>query len=317
MNTQQKHDRGTSCPIPQMSYGEVARYLQGGFDDAVQRALAVHVRDCNTCRTELSRMRDLRMTGRDLMASSASHAGEDSGTHLDEMTMAAYVTDGLNREESEAARRHIATCHACYSTFSAVEKELASPVPRRQAAPLDVTASMLRPVQSQIELQGVRRAAENALSSIQSLLGRRWTKPALAFALGVFAMLIVSPQPKTFVALPQMVSSDVETADHVRSSTDIGDFATEFDQVMSLPESDDGTLVFTWADPLASGAGKYRVEVYSVANSQVLESSEVTDTRWEVDASAFEPGTTYDILITYLADTGGVRPVTTHRLRRD
>jgi hypothetical protein len=253
------------------------------------------------------------------MESSAHRAAESASgdDHLDERTLAAFVSGGLARKESASARSHIASCHACYSTFSALEKELAAPVPRRQAAPASVTASMLRPVRTPLELRGVRRAAEQVASSANALLGLRWTRPALAFALGVVAMLIISPQPKTFVALPQLVSYQRDSADHVRSSTDIGNFETDLQEVLSLPKAASGTLIFTWFDPVEAGPGRYRVEVYGVADSRVIESLEVTDTRWEVEASLLEAGTTYDILITFLADTGGVRPVTTHRLRRD
>ena len=53
----------TSCPIQQMQFGEIVRYLQGGYDSPVQRAISNHVKYCNTCAEELERIKALRKVG--------------------------------------------------------------------------------------------------------------------------------------------------------------------------------------------------------------------------------------------------------------
>ena len=68
-HTEISNEQRSTCPTQQMSFADVARYLQEGFDEPVQNALSAHIQYCNTCQDELDRVGAIMSTGRHLMGS--------------------------------------------------------------------------------------------------------------------------------------------------------------------------------------------------------------------------------------------------------
>lgn len=315
METKQKD---SSCPISQMSFGDISRYLQGGFEPAVRKAVAAHVVYCNSCREELERIKALRTSGRHMMISNLGDSGEDDEPpngdgHPEEVVLAAYIDDGLTGEQRNRVTEHIASCHDCYVRFSSLEKELAGTVPRPLRAPASVTEAMKLPVPSHSESLGVAGLGRQILDSVEGLLGLRWTQPALAFVAGVLVMLLFLPSSRTVVPLPGVSPVQTSFDDRVRSSVDGETTEVDAQPVILLP-SEAGTIEFTWPGTDNLTDAVYRIEVFDSDGNQALETAELTENRWVVEVSTFTPGSRYDILISEIGRAGGVRPVSQQSL---
>lgn len=308
----------TACPIPQMSFGDISRYLQGGFDAAVQRAVSGHVMYCNSCRDELDRVKSLRKAGRHMMVTRLE-ANEDRGEHngrehVDEATLAAYVDNGLGETERKGITEHISNCHSCYLQYSALQKEIESPVPRPLRAPAEVTETMKLPVAAPRETVGWAELGRRVAGAFDSLINQRWTQPALAFAMGVVVMLMFIPSPKTVVPLPGFSPIQTGFDDKVRSSVDGQQQVADARPVILIPADAEGKLEFTWPGQSRLDDGVYRIEIFNAANEQVIDSQEVTENKWVADVSVFLPGLRYEILVSKIGNAGGVQPVSQHSL---
>ncbi len=317
MGTEQEIQK-SACPIPQMSFGDITRYLQGGFDQAVQRAVSGHVMYCNSCREELDRVKSLRQAGRHMMVSrleaSREAVGRESTDHIDESALAAYVDNGLGASERAGITEHISHCHACYLQYSALEKEMESPVPRPLRAPAELTATMKLPVAAPREVIGFADIGKKVVGAVQGLIGLRWSQPALAFAMGVVVMLMFLPSPKTVIPLPGFSSPFEGFDDKIRSSVDGEEATVDARPVILIPADAKGRLEFTWPGPANLKDGVYRVEIFSAGKDQVIESREVTENNWKADVSVFQPGMRYEILVSRIGNAGGVQPVSQHSL---
>ncbi len=309
-----------SCPIQQMSFGDVSRYLQGGFDSAVQRAVAAHVVYCNSCREELERMKALRTAGRHVMVSQLTDVerenndgDEQGGGHVEEAVLAAYIDNGLTTDHRIRVTEHIASCHPCYLQFSALEKELDSPVPRPLRAPADLVAAMKRPVPVAAPQLNLADIGRRIVDTVETMLGLRWTQPALAFAMGVLVMLMFLPSSRTVIPLPGVSPIQTSFDDKIRSSVDESEPTIDTRPVIMIPAEAGGKLEFTWpGDKLADGI--YRVEIFDENGNQVLDSQEVSENKWVADVSVFKSGSRYDILVSRIGRAGGVQPVSQQSL---
>ncbi|MDX1428990.1 MAG: zf-HC2 domain-containing protein, partial [Rhodothermales bacterium] len=303
----------TACPIPQMSFGDISRYLQGGFDAAVHRAVSGHVMYCNSCRDELDRVKSLRKAGRHMMVSrlqaTENRVEQKATDHVDDVTLAAYVDNGLGEAERKGITEHISNCHSCYLQYSALQKELESPVPRPLRAPAEVTATMKLPVAAPRETVGLAEIGRRVVNAFDNLVSQRWTQPALAFAMGVIVMLMFLPSPKTVVPLPGFSPVQSGFDDKVRSSVDGQQEVVDNRPVILIPADAQGKLEFTWPGETDLRDGVYRIEIFNAANEQVLDSKEVTENKWVADVSIFLPGLRYEILVSRIGNAGGVQPI--------
>ncbi|MDX1741359.1 MAG: zf-HC2 domain-containing protein, partial [Rhodothermales bacterium] len=218
---EQKH-RDSACPISQMSFGDISRYLQGGFEPAVRKAVAAHVVYCNACREELERVKALRKSGRHMMISNLRNEDDDDqthdgGEHVQEVALAAFIDNGLTGEQRNHVTEHVASCHDCYVKFSALQKELSGTVPQPLRAPASVVEALKKPVPTYSPSLDVAGLGRQIIGSIENLLGLRWTQPALAFATGVLVMLMFLPSSRTVIPLPGVSPIQTSFDDKVRS----------------------------------------------------------------------------------------------------
>ncbi len=316
MGMESQH-QDSSCPIAQMSFGDISRYLQGGFEPAVRKAVAAHVVYCNSCREELERMRALRTSGRHWMVSNLTGSRDDDEPtddgHVQEVVLAAYIDNGLTGEQRGQVTEHMASCHDCYSRFSSLEKELAGTVPQPLRAPASVSEAIKVPVPSHSQSLGVARLGQQILDGLENLIGMRWTQPALAFAMGVVVMLLFLPSSKTVIPLPGVSPIQTSFDDKVRSSVNGEPAEVDPRPVILLPAGA-GELQFTWPGQKDLSDSVYRIEIFDSEGGKVLESVELTENKWVVDVSTFTPGWRYDILISQIGKAGGVRPVSQQSL---
>jgi len=301
-----------------MSFGDISRYLQGGFEPAVRKALEAHVLYCNSCREELDRFKALRKSGRHIMISNLVGVAEqgrsmDESGHVQEVVLAAYIDSGLTQEQRTLVTEHIGSCHDCYARYAALQKELAGTVPQPLRAPASLVEAMKWSVPSHSESLGVARLGQQILDSVETLLGLRWTQPALAFAMGVLVMLMFLPSSRTVVPLPGMSPVQESFDDRIRSSVDGEEPEMSQSPVIMLP-SGAGKLEFTWPGSTNLTDAVYRVEVFDSEGNPALDPVELTENRWVVDVSTLDPGSRYDILISQIGHAGGVRPVSQQSL---
>ena len=300
-----------------MSFGDISRYLQGGFEPAVRKAVAAHVVYCNSCRDELERIKALRTSSRHMMISNLFDSKDDDeptdGDHIQEVVLAAYIDNGLTSEQRVQVTDHVGSCHECYTMLSAVERELAGTVPSPLRAPASVAEAIKKPVPSHSESLGVAHLGQQFLAGLESLLGLRWAQPTLAFAAGVLVMLMFLPSSRTVIPLPGVSPIQTSFDDKIRSGVAGNEAETDSRPVILLP-LEAGRIEFTWpgVDNLVESV--YRVEIFDSQGEQVIETVELTENKWEVELSTFTPGSRYDILISQIGRAGGVRPVSQQSL---
>lgn len=153
MNTNLRNDAEMACPIQQMTPDEIVCYLEGGYANPIQRAIELHTQYCNACHEAVEAVRDMRATGRALLASapapSACRGPEPGLPALDEVGVAAYLDGAFSDEERQRVERHLGRCPSCYRRVTAAEQELnAAPgtgyVPERALAGVRTAAPWSR-----------------------------------------------------------------------------------------------------------------------------------------------------------------------------
>ena len=290
-----------------MSFADVARYLQEGFDEPVQRALSAHIQYCNVCQDELDRVQAIMSTGRHLMGSEIVGT-QTSGTDslLSEALVAAYLDGGLTESEQNLVTQHLADNYSSFALFSAIEKELSKPVdavaPERAISRVQVAEPV--PVPSYTEELRTRFASW--ISSIQQVFELRWPAPALAFAAGVIAMLVFVPSSRTIIPLP---GAALPMDDGTGILSGNMDAPVQFaGTVVTLPANIKGDVTFTWAE--VEGA-EYRAELFHPDTGDVLKALNTKEAEWDLDADLFEHGSTHTLFVTASTEDTGIRPVAT------
>lgn len=300
-------EQPTTCPTRQMSFADVARYLQEGFDEPVQLALSAHIKYCNACQDELDRVQAIMSTGRHLMGSEIVGAQAPStDSLLSEALVAAYLDGGLSENEQNLVTQHLADDYPSFAMFSAIEKELSQPVnvvaPDRALNRVKVAEPI--PVPSYTE--ELRTQFSSWISSVQQVFDLRWPAPALAFAAGVIAMLIFVPASRTIIPLPgASVSTDDGTG---ILSGNMTAPAQSMGSVVTLPSSIKGDVTFTWAEVESA---EYRAELFHPESGDVVKALNTKDAEWDLDVDLFERGSTYTLFVTASTDDTGIRPVAT------
>jgi len=302
---------GATCPSRQMSFADVVRYLQGGFDEPVQRTLAQHLRNCNACREEVDRVAALRRTGRHAMVTRVA-ADEGSGV-IPESLMAAYLDGELGTEQADELNSEIAASYARYLQYSSAKSEIDAPLGAEYRTPRQVVEAMLVPA---YEEAGIRLAVASwfdrvadGFSSIRSL---HWPVPAAAFAIGVLLMLAVLPSGETIVALPGF-TDEVGLYDdsHIRSG--LGEPVEP--AAIAVPVQRGHRISFTWQAADYPDPVTYRVDV---AGSDVLdEPIETTDTKVTLSARDLKADSVYTVSVMARLPNGGLMPVTSQRFVLD
>ncbi len=303
----------SGCPINQMTFGEIVRYLQGGYEPPVQRAIASHVQFCNACAAELERVKALRKVGRHLMdehlADFASEDATEAAPHLEPALLAAFADHALSSEEVEKVVNHLSSCHACYQQFAALSHEIERPVPARFKTPEEVVASMLAPEPaSAVDLGAPFREIWNRVTAwSERVLGGAWRAPAAALALGLLVLLAILPNlHHANVISLQAVQQAIANPDQVVSGNMPG--VTLRNDVLVIGPEVGEEVIFTWPAVEERPVSNYRVGLYDSENRKVVE-EDVTETRWVIPVSIFAPGERYTINVVAFYEGGGVRPV--------
>ena len=302
----------SGCPINQMTFGEIVRYLQGGYEPPVQRAIASHVQFCNACAAELERVKALRKVGRHLMDEHLTDFAEEAVSeepHLEPALLAAFIDRELALEEAEKVVAHLASCHACYQQFAAVTREVERPVPARYKTPAEAMEPLLAPEPTApVDLGAPLRELWNRVAAwSERVLGGPWRAPAAALALGMLVMLAILPNlHRSNVISLQAVQQAIANPDQVVSGEMPG--VTLRNDILIITAEAGEEVVFTWPAVKERPVSNYRVGVYDGKDQLVLE-KDVKETRWEIPTTTFEPGTPYTINVVAFYEGGGVRPV--------
>ena len=290
-----------------MSFSDVARYMQGGFDEPVQLALAGHIKYCNACQDELDRVQAIMSTGKHLMGSDiVGTEAANSDSMISEALVAAYVDGGLSEKERNLVTQHLADNYQSFSVFSSIEQDLGEPI--SYSAPnvaLDkVKVDVPIPVPSYVD--ELRSQAKAMLSSAQQLFELKWPAPALAFAVGVIAMLMIVPASRTIIPLP---GAGVQVNEQGKIHSGVGfDDAASTGAVVTIPESVEGDVTFTWA-PVQSAT--YRAELSEEGSDSVIETINTDSPSWDFDSARLKPGVSYILFVTASTAEAGIRPVAT------
>lgn len=308
-------DTHATCPIHQMSFGEIVRYLQQGYEAPVQRALASHVKYCNVCAAEVERVQALCQAGHHVMSEHLEDFGAEAVSTLDDADLAAYVDGVLSGREAEAVARQIAGSHASYLQYTAVVQDLGTPVEARYRVPAEALAAVRIPVPQTVPAfqAHLRRGWARLRQGLAPLFASPW-RPALALALGVLVMLVVWPRADGPTVVPLAGPAGTAVSDEVLSGAVPGVRADG--PVLVLTPDAGEQVVFTWPAASERPVDHYLVQVYDAENAEIFETS-VTEPSWTADTALFAGDVPYSVLImaVYQAD-GGRRLVSRQVVQR-
>jgi hypothetical protein len=305
-NQYERHSESSGCPIPQMDFGEVARFLQRGYEAPVQKTLAAHVEHCNFCQEAIAGIEALREAGRLAMAAdfavmemAAQKKKSLQDAHLDEATLAAFVDTGLGEAEHQRAAKHLAECHACYRQLAAMEKELKSPATENFKTPTEILKTMKAKSRAPASL--VKAWLKNFSAFGRRLWDWRWPAPALGFAMGILLMLLMMPRQEKpanlVVMLPLLRTTPSEEAGHVLSGlpADSLERPNTSNADLEFPYLPESEMVFQW--PPAAGVAKYLVHFYEASGKPLFQEMETSQNRLSIPRRRFARGESYSILV--------------------
>ena len=308
-------DHHTTCPIHQMTFGEVVRYLQNGYETPVQRALLSHVKYCNVCAAEVERVRALCQAGQHVMTEHLEDFYLEPASALDEAQLAAYIDGVLSEKEAKVVARQIAESHACYQQFSAVERDLGTPVAAHYRAPAEaLNAVRLELPQALPQLQEqLRRHWAHLRDRLAPLFAAPWRAPALALVLGALALLVIWPRMQGPTVIPLAGPTGTATAEEVLSGQVPG-VQAEGDILFISPDAGE-KLTFSWLPPEERPVDHYHIGVYDAENRMITEVNTAT-TEWTTGTALFADTTPYTVLVMAVYDDGGRRPVSRQKVQR-
>lgn len=319
---------GTPCPTTQMSFADIARYLQGGFDEPVQRALAQHVQFCNNCREAVERVSALRRTGRHAMTTRVATAADGGGTDIIPLPlMAAYLDDELTLDERSEVSNSIGRSYAGYLQFASTLSEFSTTPGAQYQTPERALNAMLVPEARHQEAEAKIRQARTARSrvadaptagavvsgwldrtadSLSSLLALRWPAPVAAFAVGMLLMMVILPPGETIVALPGFADEiDLYDDSHVRSS--IGEPISP--DAIAVPVQRSRRVTFSWLPSSYPEPVTYRVDVADAAGDAIGETVETAETKATISANEMQTDSVYTVSVMARLPNGGLMPV--------
>jgi hypothetical protein len=316
------------CPIPQMSFGEIARFLQRGYEAPVQKTLAAHVEQCNSCREAIARIEALREAGRLAMATDfagmeMAEQEENSlqGAHLDEATLAAFAGHGLAEAERRRAAKHLAECHTCYRQLAAIAKELHAPATENFKTPAEILEIMKE--NAGMPASSIKTRLENLANRLVDWGRRfgewRWPTPALAFAMGMLLMLFIMLREKKpanlVVMMPLLQTASPEEAGHVLSGLPTDSLAgpDAVSAEIEFPDLPESEMVFQW--PPAESGAKYVVYFYEASGKPLFKEKETVQNRLSMPGRRFARGGRYSILVMAVYQDGRAGVIAKMRFR--
>ncbi|MEZ4697253.1 MAG: hypothetical protein R2832_12630 [Rhodothermales bacterium] len=300
-----------TCPTQQMSFGDAVRYLQGGFDEPVQRAIAAHVQYCNACQKQLEHFKALRRTGGQLLSAPLIDQAQSSD-QLTDATLAAYLDGALPEGEHDQVTRQIASNYDNYLRFSALKAELAKPTDPGFSPPVAAIERAKVAIPETVHTEWrtpVEVVLQRAAQSLQTLLALKWPAPAMAFAVGAVLMMVLSPGAQTIVAVPGLTPPGVQTESaHIRSGLDSGS-DNEIPVDMVIPVRKRQKLTFTWKPVVSPQVDVYRVLVTGPDGSSAVEQIATSDTKADVASDELKADNVYTLSVMGALENGGLMPV--------
>ena len=297
-----------------MSFADIARYLQGGFDEPIQRALAQHVQFCNSCQENIERVAALRRTGHYNMATRVAAESETADVGgPPEALLAAYLDEGLSAEEYREVGRALSSSYASYVQFAAAKSELDSAPGARYATPRHVMEAMMVPeYQHEAVRMSVSAWLDRMAEAFSSFLALRWPAPAAAFALGMLLMLAVLPAGETIIALPGF-ADEIDSYDdsHVRSGLE----EPVAPEAVAVPVQRSKRISFSWQPAAYPDPVTYRIDVADAEGNAIGETVETELDHARIDASDLEAGRTYSVSVMARLPNGGLMPVSNQAFR--
>lgn len=298
------------CPTKQMSFGDAVRYLQGGFDEPVQRAVAAHVQYCNSCQEHLEHVRALRRTGGQLL-SSPQETQDLSAEELTDAALAAYLDGALPSDEHDRVTRQIASNYNNYLRFSALKTELNHPLEAGFAPPVAAIENVKVAVPDLVTTEWrtpVEIVLERLTQSVQTLFALRWPAPAMAFAVGAILMMVFSPGAQTIVTIPGLTPPGMSEDSHIRSG--LGDDASSalaVDVVIPVKKRQDVT--FTWNAASNQPVSLYRVLITDADGTDAIEQIVTENNAVTLKANKLHVEVPYTLSVVGSLENGGMMPV--------
>ena len=299
------------CPTKQMSFGDAVRYLQGGFDEPIQRAIAGHVQYCNACQEQLEHFRALRRTGGQLLSSPHIDTAA-SNDQLTDATLAAYLDGALPDTEHDLVTERIASSYNNYLRFSALKSEIAKPIDASFSPPPAAVENLklsIPDVPTTEWRTPFEVAIERLTQTVQTMLALRWPAPALTFAVGAIVMMLLTPGAQTVIAIPGLTPPGVITEDaHVRSGlAESDEAAIAVDLIIPVKKRQD--ITFTWKPVVNVPVSLYRIQVVGEDGTSAIEQIVTEDPSVSISSDALHLGEAYRLNVMGSLENGGLMPV--------
>lgn len=311
MNNPSDTTEQSPCPTKQMSFGDAVRYLQGGFDEPVQKAIAAHVQYCNACQEQLEHFRALRRTGGQLLSGPQIEQATTE-SQLTDATLAAYLDGALPDKDHDLVTQQIASNYDNYVRFSSLKSELNNPLDRSFSPPMAAIDKAKIAIPETVHTEWrtpFEVVVERLTQSVQTLLALKWPAPAMAFAVGAIVMMVLSPGAETIIAIPGLTPPGIATEDsHVRSGLSDEDVTSVVvDLVIPVKKRQD--VSFTWSPVANVPIELYRVQVVGPDGASAIDQILTEYPTASISADALDHGTPYTLNVMASLRNGGLMPV--------
>ena len=262
------------CPIVTMTAKEILRYLQQGYDSAVQSAIENHVKECSQCQKVLARYKKAYDTAGQILSASLSNDHSKNANHLDAMTLAAFFDNGLSKHETQKVKDHLAQCVNCFYQYRQLEKGMISQASLNLKTPEYIKQSVKIEKSSFFKRfsESIDQFLQKMLDKMRRFFQQRWAFPALGFATGVILIVWIgsfwTDEPRTTVVLPPLSSVALDTNTHTMSGmpSDLAKDAVP-SSVIEINMADGKAVTFQWQTD--TSCEQYRVGLYDESGKPI------------------------------------------------
>ncbi len=314
-NQHEQHQPNRPSSLDAMSFGDVARYLQGGFDRPVQEVIANHFQYANDAHERLASIRAMQAVGKDMLVTNAANDALTSQDELlDEMELAALI-EQQQEDASMNMNEHIGASLQAYLHFANAKQELALPTGPRFQTPAEALALVRAKTTQTRWVSLVLRLKRQFASVTETLLGTRERRWALAFATVVILGLATIPSLTQTDPAPSIAYAPTAEERTLLEEQDMLVFSPTIRSGQAAPLeyklAHEGSTELTWP-ALDLDITAYSITFYDATDMDAPSlafSRQATSASILLNHSDFTPQVRYQVYIEAELTNGGIVPV--------
>lgn len=300
------------CPVPQMDFMAIKQYLQNGFEKPVQASLAEHIENCAACQEGLEQFSSVNNAGAEIFLPDSQESyfvnSPDSGKHLDEIQIAAFIDNGLEDADRAEVAAHLGECLTCFQLFQKVKKICEETLPETPQSIKEILK--VQPQRKEVDFFAkTGQAIKSYFKNFDR--GENRFSPALAFVAGIVLMIFLLPhfQQSTeyLVVLPAGQHQQAISADHVLSGLPDENQAFGNDKsLIRIPGQNLERISFTW--PEIENVKEYQVMIVSPDENILFRQTQIAVNHIEVSLHEIGTNGIRILLVKAVLKTNEIQP---------